>query len=516
MMRAQERTRRSTMWATAALLATMLCAYGTTTGGSFATDLASYEVTQSLVEHGSVAMSYNVLATEAERGVDGRYYGPVGIGHPLFGVPFYAAARVAQRVTGMNLGKSDSLTKAAVVAGSAVAAALAVVAGFRLALAISGSPAAAGAVALALGLSTVLWPYSKFGFNAPLATAAVLAGLLGVWTGTRADRARRLVLGGLCLGFAALTRHEYFLLGLPVCVWLALESRDVRAFVKRALAFGIPFGAMLLAWFLYNYARFGHPLDTGLMRDPNVRFDLPLLDGLYGLLLSPGRSLFLYNPVVIAALPAVIWLVRRDRNSAALLGGSAVLLLLVIAKMRQFDGGESWGPRYLVPAMSVLVVATAPWLAAGRGRRLFRVLVITGMLIQLPGVIVDFSKAQNAYARSRADYSIALSRYTWEAAPLTLNTKLAIKAVPQNTRYVLGLEAVPAVATSGGERQRDFSQQFAFSLDFWWLYAFYLGAAPAWEALAAAGILITGALLAWLGFRAAVRNMILDAGSQPS
>ena len=78
----------------------VLCVYITTTGGSFATDLASYEVAKNLVQHGTVAMSYNVLATEAERGVDGRYYAPVGIGHPLFGVPFYLASRIVQSAFG--------------------------------------------------------------------------------------------------------------------------------------------------------------------------------------------------------------------------------------------------------------------------------------------------------------------------------------------------------------------------------------------------------------------------------
>ena len=40
-----------------------------------------YEVTKGIVEHGTVAMSYNVFQMDAHRGVDGRYYAPYGIGH---------------------------------------------------------------------------------------------------------------------------------------------------------------------------------------------------------------------------------------------------------------------------------------------------------------------------------------------------------------------------------------------------------------------------------------------------
>jgi len=479
--------------ATFALLALMLCIYTATTGGSFATDLASYEVTRNMVEHGTVAMSYNVLATEAERGVDGRYYAPVGIGHPLFGVPFYLAARAVQQTLGVRVGKPESLTKAAVVAGSAVAAAAAVAVAFRFALAVSGVPSAARAAALALGFATILWPYSKFGFNAPLAALAVVAGIFGVWTGVRTGRERGLAVGALCLSYGGLTRHELFVLCLPVAVWLWLESADLRTFARRAVIFGLPFAGILTVWLSYNYARFGHPLDTGLMRDPNVRWDNPLLVGLHGLLLSPGRSLLLYCPVVLAAVPALAWLRRRDRNTAILLGGSSLTLLLLIAKMRQWDGGESYGPRYLVPVMPLLLVSAAPWLAAGNGRRFLRALVLLGVLVQVPGVIVDYSKAQNEYARSRPGYSIRLSRYTWEASPLVLNTRAAIAAVPANVRYVLGLATPPMRAGAASEAQRDFSQQFAFSLDFWWLYLFYLGAMPAWVALCAAGALVFGA-----------------------
>ena len=83
--------------------------YIMTTGGSFATDLASYEVTKNLVQQGSVAMSYNVLATAAERGVDGRYYAPVGLGHPVFGVPFYFASRVGKNNQNFTMVKLRSM-----------------------------------------------------------------------------------------------------------------------------------------------------------------------------------------------------------------------------------------------------------------------------------------------------------------------------------------------------------------------------------------------------------------------
>ena len=492
-------TRRASL----ALLALMLCVYGATTGGSVATDLASYEVTRSIVEHGSVAMSFNVLDTEAERGVDGRYYAPVGIGHPLYSVPFYLVARGAQQTLRLRIGKPESLTKAGVVAGSAVASALVVLVVFRFALSLTGVPGAAAGVALACGLGTTLWPYSKFGFNAPLAALAVLAGTYWVWLGARRGRDSLLALGAACLGFGALTRHELFVLAIPAIGWLWLESTRVRQFTRRLLVFSLPMAMALGVWLSYNYIRFGHPLDTGLWRDPAVRFDGPMLAGLHGLLLSPGRSLVLYNPLVVLGLVSLTWLFRRDRNTALLVGGTAVTLLLVIARMRQWDGGESYGPRYLVPVVPVLLLPIAPWLAAGRRRWTFWILLIVGVLVQLPGILVDFSKVQHEYARRHPGYAIDQSRYTWDASPLVLDTAAAIAAIPENARFVFGLAVPPDVRQSGAEVQRDFSQQFSFSLDFWWLYLFYLGAVPAWVSVGLVGLLGAGAVCsAWVLRRA--------------
>ena len=61
---------------------------------------------------------------------------------------------------------------------------------------------------------------------------------------------------------------------------------------------------------------------------------------------------------------------------------------------------------------------------------------------------------------------------------LKLNTEAALIAIPRNLAYLTGRMAIPQVSRTGEEAQRDFSQQFSFSLDFWWLYLFYLGVLP--------------------------------------
>ena len=115
-------------------------------------------------------------------------------------------------------------------------------------------------------------------------------------------------------------------------------------------------------------------------------------------------------------------------------------------------------------------------------------------------MLLDYSKIQNEYARQTPGYTIAMSRYSWAAAPLPLNTKAALRAVPENVKYLTGRAPKPSVERTGVEAARDFSQQFAFSLDFWWLYLFYLGVVPAGGAVVLGMLPLVGAVGAarWL------------------
>ena len=57
-------------------------------------------------------------------------------------------------------------------------------------------------------------------------------------------------------------------------------------------------------------------------------------------------------------------------------------------------------------------------------------------------------------------------------------------AVPDNVRRLALGERAPAVVLRADDDDRDFSRQFDFSLDFWWLYLYYFGVISAPVALA--------------------------------
>lgn len=147
----------------------------------------TYDVTDNLVRHGSIAMSGNLLGMESQRGADGRYYSPFGIGQSLYNVPFYLAGRATTALTGLRAGRSDSLVKAAVAMGQTLVAATIVWQTFALAVMVTGRVSSSAMAALTLAFASVLWPYARFGFNQPLACATLLAAIGYAYCGVRSN-----------------------------------------------------------------------------------------------------------------------------------------------------------------------------------------------------------------------------------------------------------------------------------------------------------------------------------------
>ena len=466
------------------------CLYMATTGGSFATDVMTYEVTKGMVERRSVAMSYNVHDMDAHLGLDGQYYAPYGIGHAIYGIPFYLVGRVAETGLGFSVGRPDAVRKAAFVCGSAVAAALVVWIVFLFAWRLARDRRAAVLTALTVGFGTLLWPYAKFGFNAPLATLTVVGGVYGVWAGARFARSSALWPGAVLLAFAMLVRHELAIAGVLAAVWVFFEhERRWQPTVRAWLVIGVPAAAAGLVTLSYNQVRFGSPWDTGYLRDSTATFG-SVVDGIVGLLVSPGRSLFLYTFVAAPALAALVHMFRRDRSTAWLLSLVCAGLFLFYASLTYWDADRSYGPRYLLPILPLLCLPLAFWFAnlTGRARTALGIVVIASIAGQLPGVLVDFTKVGTVLDLRRIE--IEERRWMWDLAGLNLNTRAALRAVPLNVQYVTGLAQPPAVRLPEG-RAPEFSEQFGYSLDFWWLYLYYLRAVPGPVALALGALLLS-------------------------
>ncbi|HEX3724267.1 MAG TPA: hypothetical protein VHV31_15880, partial [Nitrolancea sp.] len=149
-----------------------------------------------------------------------------------------------------------------------------------------------------------------------------------------------------------------------------------------------PFFSVLLYLGL-NYYRF----DT--IRDPAfgniLDGSLDIFVGLYGNLLSPGRSIFLYSPPLILALLMFRQFYRRFPYEALLVAGIAVCYIVLYSIPLDWDGGWSWGPRYLLAIVPFLMLPLGYFFTSRARIALAVAFGILGAGIQLLGIIINYS-----------------------------------------------------------------------------------------------------------------------------
>jgi hypothetical protein len=107
----------------------------------------------------------------------------------------------------------------------------------------------------------------------------------------------------------------------------------------------------------YNWLRFQSPLNFGYGSEG---FTSSLLVGLVGVLLSPGRSIFFYSPILILAITGGRFIYKKDRIKFVLLLVTLAGYILMVAIWHNWDGGASWGSRLLTPILPILGVMLAP------------------------------------------------------------------------------------------------------------------------------------------------------------
>jgi len=279
------------------------------------------------------------------------------------------------------------------------------------------SSSTALASALVFGLGTMAWPYAKYFFSEPLTGICLLAAAYftlqpGPPQGERSSWVR-LGLAGFSLGLATATRFAnaalvpiyalllaaHLLRTAGITRWSEIRSHPsvlVRVTWRGLFAFAVPLAlwAALLAG--YNYVRFGDPLTTGYLAEES--FSAPWIAGILGLLVSPGKGLLVFCPVLVAVLPSLPSLFRRHRLDAILTLLVAAAYVLLYGKWFMWHGGFAWGPRFLLPIIPLLCVALAPLVErlTGRLRAAFWALFALSAATQLLGLSVHFIHYQEA------------------------------------------------------------------------------------------------------------------------
>lgn len=268
-----------------------------------------------------------------------------------------------------------------------------------------------------------------------------LAGFCFQYEWIRSGSTRSLLFGSMAFGANLLTRLTTGLdllagaLFIVLCLWY--EKRRTGALRERLTEYAgicIPcYAAFLAIDRLYQYYRFGSvfttylgiyaaqfrfsPLDSGTM-DPGWPWSTPFWKGFLGPFISPEKSIFLYDPLIILTFVMLFYLWNRLATDVkAFLIASTWLLFAYIglyAKFFEWGGNAAWADRYITTPVQLLAMLSIPLLmrhlSAAKGWlwRFGKAIAVASVVIQVASVFFWFYLEDRQIAAGHSSFVLGL------------------------------------------------------------------------------------------------------------
>jgi hypothetical protein len=387
-------------------------------------------VAQSFIAHGefNIPDPDQYPVTGGHRGEGGRIFSGTGLAQSLLALPFFVAASEIARAFDPH--SRDFILRLVVVSlFNAILSALTGILLYGWLRRLRVSTRISAALVLVWAFATMAWVYARTFFSEPLLTFCfVLAGYaLCVYHDTRA--VRWTIVAGLAAGLAVLTKAQgllvlpalglYFIaLELPVLLGKGTSAPPSSIRMARGMSplfwsalilpgilfiAGLAVGLVLTGYF--DFIRFGDPLQTGR---GEVSQGFPILTGLFGLLLSSGKSDFLYAPPIVLFFLALPRFFRRHAAEAWFCVVFIATFVLFHARLEIWSGDGAWGPRYLVSTLPFWLMPASVILGEwwhGSLRRAFVVaLVAAGLFVNVLGLTINFDTYIQIQPNANARY----------------------------------------------------------------------------------------------------------------
>ncbi len=373
-------------------------------------EMEKYRVAQSMVERGD--FSFRPTAQRNVIGAGGRTVSGYELGQILLEVPFYALGKLAY--TFFPVPDSNWLTMLAVGLMNPFVTALAMVVFFKIAETLGLSFRIALGLTCALGLATIVFPYSRSFTREPLLTLLLLLSLFTALRFGKTRANRWLLLMGLATGYLTFTKFIHgvvipiFMLYLIAVIWQSEHRRGARraqvalAMLKGVSVYLLPGMILLAIQSIYSLMRFG-TFTSGLAGVPDdpltwIAYLLPFgkpLEAIVGLLLLPEKSVFLYSPPIVLGLIGWWRWFQAQRRDALLIFFLILVEFVPVILRYDWDGGTWWGPRYLVQLTPLLMLSVGFLFDPNNHRAhrrwaiTFAILCVLGLLIQSVGALVS-------------------------------------------------------------------------------------------------------------------------------
>jgi len=280
------------------------------------------------------------------------------------------------------------------------------------------TPLVANVTAFSFAFTTIAWSTgSRALWQQTVSMLAIVLTLLAVQRRDRGGAWPWLI--GVFAALALIVRPTNAVFVGPLVIWMAVSARP---HIPRGLLGGT---VVMLPFVVVSWVFYGGPLPPYYL--PTRLGDTPVwgfAESLAVHLISPGRGLLIYVPLVILAVVGVIVRVRDRsvRGLDAVLVTAVLLQLVVIARFGSTNG-FTYGPRLLldiVPLLTLLAAPTFIVLAARPARRRIDTIAAVGVALVL--AVGLFVNGTGAVTRAAVCWNVTPERIddaperVWDAA----------------------------------------------------------------------------------------------------
>jgi hypothetical protein len=436
-----------------------------------------YLLTQSMVENHSLSFTEQVSQDDPE----GEKYSKYGVGMSVLAVPFYVMGKALSQVLPVAPSYATlfcvSMINALITAFGCLLVYCFACERFDFCHRTSAL------LAFGYGLSTIAWFYSEDFMSEPATSLFMLTAVYFLTGQDAAQKNRNLLLAGVFLGLA-LTFRLATLVVVPGFLFFLTwakekaEPLDIKGSVLGVVRFLIPIAGFIGLIFLYNYVRYQSFFETGYEKG----FGADGWTGLLGILFSPGKSVFLYNPLLLVgclAWPAFF----KARNKMSCLFGWIVLAhLLLFSFWHSWYGGSGWGPRLMLVVLPYLILPVGFLLerASGKARSGILAVMIFGVLIQIPSVTVNISRYYYDLRQQYQEQAHDMLLYSPTHSPLIGQGKQVVKVFSQlNDKEFMDQLVAHALAGTrflGTSDEDVLEKGLAVNApNFWWYFMYLFG-----------------------------------------
>jgi len=343
----------------------------------------SLETAQAIATQGRLQIPYS--ASYTSQGPGSRSYSKYGFGLVLYYLPVVAAGEAVVKGSGGDAALFDGFLLSFANIPFVILALLV----FDKLLRRFEVPRVFAAICLlGLGLGTLAWRYACYGFSEGMQMGLLLLTVYALIRRTP----RAIIAGGLAFAWLFLVKQVYIAYLPVLLVYLITRPEELRGRIRKTALFLFP---LLLAggfdlWL--NFVRFGSPFESGYGNEASEFYPAQMWRTLPLLLGSLDKGLLIYCPILVLGFFGWRAFARQHRAEATLCCALIAENLLIAAAWHSWEGGWSWGPRLLVPAIPLWLLPAAFLYERWQSRKLrwaIATAVIVSAVTQIPGVLVS-------------------------------------------------------------------------------------------------------------------------------